>query len=262
MHPDPEVDRRKRVGWAERDVGVAYRIAPEMREMHEISATTFEECWPLFSNSCTTLNNDLAHGLVPYGDFLLQHDMRTPYQEYRRQLKMLLYQRPARRLVLKCPEHLWYLDSLLETFPDACIVWTHREPIETIASYSSMISLTRRTWTGRIDPPAIGEHITGRFEDGLTRAMRARDEADPARFFDVPFHEFVSDQLGLVSRIEDHFGIGHSDVDAHREWLAAKRADSRGSHRYHGATFGLKKRPIELRFAEYIDRYLRVRSAA
>ena len=93
------VDRRKRIGWAERDVGVAYRIAPEMREMHEISATTFEECWPLFSNSCTTLNNDLAHGLVPYGDYLLGHDMRTPYREYKRQLKMLLFQRPARRLL-------------------------------------------------------------------------------------------------------------------------------------------------------------------
>ena len=92
--------------------------------------------------------------------------------------------------------------------------------------------------------------------------MRVRDEADPARFFDVPFRDFVTDQLSVVSRIEDHFGLRHGDVDAHRAWLAAKRADSRGSHRYHAATFGLERRPIELRFEEYIDRYLRVRSAA
>ncbi len=262
VHPDPEVDLRKRISMAERDLAVAYRMAPEMREMHEVTATSYEECWPLFSNSCATLNNDLCHGLQPYGDYLLDFDMRWAYREYKRQLQMLLHREPARRLVLKCPEHLWYLDALLEVFPDACVVWTHREPIDCIASYSSMISLSRRMWAGRIDPAAIGEHITGRFETGLKRAMKARDDADPDRFYDVPFREFITDQVGIVSRLEDHFGLGHGDMAAHRQWLDAKRADSRGSHRYNAAMFGLKARPIELRFEEYIQRYLRVRTAA
>jgi hypothetical protein len=67
--------------------------------------------------------------------------MAWAYREYREYLQLLLSQRPADQLVLKCPENLWFLDALLEVFPDACVVWTHRDPYDTIASYCSLISM-------------------------------------------------------------------------------------------------------------------------
>jgi hypothetical protein len=63
---------------------------------------------------------------------------------YRKFLQMLTWQTEDRlsenglRWMLKCPFHLPYLTELVTAFPDATIVWTHRNPVECIASACSL----------------------------------------------------------------------------------------------------------------------------
>jgi len=255
-HADLERDRKARIKRIESDLFWAYKFAPEMAEVHEVRATTAEECWPLLSNTMNVVNFDIAHGLKPYGEWLMTQDMDWAYAEYRRMLQMLLWRLPAQQLVLKCPEHLWFVDSVLATFPDACIVWTHRAPFDCIASYSSMISLSRRTLQGRIVPPQIGPHITERFATGVTRAMAARTaHGDESRFFDVPFTELIKDRIGMVHRIEEHFGLERTDGPALQSWLDSERSDGRGKHRYEASMWGLERDVINTRFEDYIDRF-------
>ena len=255
-HADLERDRRSRIKRIESDLYWAYKFAPEMAEVHEVRATTAEECWPLLSNTMSVVNFDICHGLKPYGEWLMGQDMDWAYAEYRRMLQMLLWRIPARQLVLKCPEHLWFIDSILKVFPDACIVWTHRAPFDCIASYSSMISLSRRTLQGRIVPLEIGPHIADRFNTGVTRAMAARAaHGDESRFFDVPFTELVQDRIGMVHRIEEHFGLAQTDRALLQGWLDSERSDARGRHRYDAAMWGLEPEAINARFKDYIDRF-------
>ena len=255
-HPDFEQDRKNRIRRINLDLAFAYRVVPEMREVHEIKATTCEECWPLLSNTFSVVNFDICHGLADYGDWLNQQDMVWAYREYKRMLQMMLHRWPAEQLVLKCPEHLWFVDALMEVFPDACIVWTHRDPYDCVASYSSMISLARRTLQGSIHPPTIGAHITERFGQGVQRAMAARDRiGDESRFFDVGFNDLVDDRVGMVQRIEQHFGLEVSETALLQGWLDKKRADGRGRHRYDAAMWGLERDALHGHFAEYIDRF-------
>ena len=171
-------------------------------------------------------------------------------------LKMLLWRIPAKQLVLKCPEHLWELEPLLKVFPDACIVWTHREPFDCVASYSSMISLSRRTLQGRIDPPQIGAHIADRFHRGVTRAMAARDaHKDESMFFDVDFKTLIQDRTGMVGKIEQHFDLEPTDPALLHGWLDQKRADARGKHRYDAAMWGLEEDAINAQFSDYMSRF-------
>ena len=256
-HEDFEIDRRKRVRAAASDLSIVYRCAPEMAEMHAVSPTTSEECWPLFSMSFSALNMDISSGLRRYGDWLLEQDMSWPYREYRERLQMLLHRQPAEQLVLKCPEHLWFLDSLLEAFPDACIVWTHREPTACIASYCSMVSLNLRTVFGGYDGPEVGAHIAKRFHQGVSRAMAVRDRVGNERFFDADFRELVSDPMGMVERINSHFGL-NSSVEgraAMEAYLKTERKDARGKHRYDAARYGLEPSEIATMFSDYIDRF-------
>src|SRR5690606_21146255 len=97
--------------------------------------------------------------------------------------------------------HLWFIDDLLRVFPDACIVWAHRDPFTSIASYCSLISLQWRTLYGEIDTKRLGAHITDRFLQGAERAMAARARANPAQFFDVKFSELVRDPAGMACDI-------------------------------------------------------------
>ncbi len=255
-HDEPSRDRASRLRRARRDLTWAYRFVPEMEEMHEVRADTVEECWPLLANTYAVLNFDICHGLRPYGDWLMKQDMGWAYREYRRQLQLLLWRERVDQLVLKCPEHLWFLDSLLETFPDACIVWTHRDPLDSVASYSSLISLSRRTLQGRIDPHKIGPHIADRFQEGVSRAMAARlAHGEESRFFDVHFDDLVHDPVGVTNRVEEHFGLDPTDSRLLDDWLSKKRGDAPGRHRYVPEMWNLDHESIREQFAEYIAHF-------
>jgi hypothetical protein len=253
VHPDPVIDRERRLRVAQRDIDMAGVFTPEMHQIHHVTATTVEECWLLFTSTFAVLNFDLAHGNRKFGDWLLDYDMEWPYREYRRQLQLLLSVRPARQLVLKCPEHLWFADSLLKVFPDACIVWTHRDPFDAVASYCSMVTLVRRTLKGTIDPLRVGDHIATRFQQGVSRATAALDGSD--RVVHVRFEDLVRDPAAAVGRIEAHFGLEPTSVERLRAWLDAPRKDARGKHVYDPARYGLDAAAIHAQFADYIDRF-------
>jgi hypothetical protein len=256
--PDRPADREARQRTANLMLQAAYQAAPEMDKVHYIDVNTLEECWPLFANSFAVMNWELQSGMDGYGDWLMaEWDMRRPYQDYRQHLQALVHQTPAEQLVLKCPEHLWFVDALLDVFPDACIVWTHRDPYDTVASYCSLMSLQWRTLFGRIDRPQIGEFMERRLLVGIERAMAARARLDPARFFDVRFEELVADPAAVIRRMSNHFDLPvPEDHDARvTEYLGRKRADERGSHKYDGRLYGLDRGLLHERYAAYIEQF-------
>lgn len=258
---DPEEDRRVRIAKADRILWFAHRFAPEQSDIHEIRATTAEEDWALMAHTFAVLNYDFQGGLREFGDHLLSRDMTWAYQEFRRMLQVLLHQHPSNGLVTKCPEHLWFLDALLEVFPDACIVWTHRDPFPTLASYCSLISLSHRTYYGGFDPGELGAYMTERFAQGVERAMEVRERVGEDRFFDAPFEQTVQDPGGLVRQVCERFGLPWEDgpdgtMDKKvSEWLAADRSDKRGRHVYDGGRYGLDPVEVRARFQRYIDRF-------
>lgn len=252
---DPVGDARRRIRTANHLLRAAYLTTPEMRQVHEIKTATPEECWPLFCPSYTVLNWDLGVGASSYGDWLMGHDMRRSYQEYAQMLRLLLQQRPAEGLVLKCPEHLWFLDALLHEFPDACIVWTHRDPFASLASYCSLISLQWRTMYGHVDLLELGRHILRRFAEGVERAMEVRARVGEARFIDVDFRELVRDQHAIVDRITDRFGLPASPPEAVERYLNTERGDERGKHRYDASRYGLVREEVDERFQRYVERF-------
>lgn len=256
VHPDRAVDERRRIRTAEWMLRAAYMVAPEMVSVHEIRATTPEECWPLFYPSFASLNLDLSSGLDRIGQWLLESDLTPAYSFYERSLQVMANERPG-QLVLKCPEHLWFLDALFETFPDACVVWTHRDPVASVASYCSLISLNRRMLWGDVDNVKLGADVTQRFSQGVSRAMKARERWGEDRFFDLDFREFVRDQSGTVQRICKHFGLAHTATDqlAVQEWLGSDRADHRGAHVYSAEKYGLEEAEVRSHFTEYMDRF-------
>ncbi len=254
---DGAKDRRKRMADAAMILRLAYFIAPEQSEIHAIGVNTAEECWPLFFNDFAVLNYDLTAGFTDFGDWLMASDMTGPYQYYRRQLQLMAHWQPTEQFLLKCPEHLWFLKALTTVFPDACIVWTHRDPVASVASYSSLASLNYRMVYGRIDPEVIGAHTRQRFHLGVQRAMEARALLGEDRFFDVGFVDLVRDPLSMVRRIRAHFDLPQppGSQEAMAAFLANKRSDARGSHVYSAEQWGLDPAAVRAEFDDYIQRF-------
>lgn len=105
------------------------------------------------------------------------------YEQYRKFLQLLAYQTCPRAFegaeqlpwswMLKCPFHLPYLGALVEAFPDATIVWTHRNPVECIGSACSLYEtlMEMAVHEDSIDRKALGEAVLQYTEISLSKAM-------------------------------------------------------------------------------------------
>ena len=120
----------------------------------------------------------------------------------------------------------------------------------------------RRSLWGSIDPVRLGADITDRFHLGIQRALEVRERVGEERFFDVPFSEFVTDQVGMVGKICSHFDLEAADARRLEQWLQESRMDKRGAHKYSGDLYGLDAQAIYDRYAAYIERFsVRCRAA-
>ena len=253
---DLEADKAIRVKALGRILRLANLFVPELKSIKESSPHTPEEDWQLLVPSFHALTFELAYALGDYGRWLQSEaDMTWAYGEMKQRLQIILHQRPRQQLVLKCPDHLWFIDALLAVFPDSCIVQTHRDPVGCIASYTSMIALQERVLTGQIRWKALAQRLTSLFLAGAYRAHAARLRHDAGRFFDVPFEDLTRDPEGTVRRILDYFHIAAPSTRSVRTELTKPRADSPGSHRYSTERLGIDPEATRDKFRWYTNTY-------
>jgi hypothetical protein len=252
---NPEKDIEKRQRRAKLHLSVANFVVPEMKFIHEVRHDSLEECWSLFIPQFTVQNWEMTNKWPDYGRFIGQHDMKAAYQEYKKYLQVITHRVPKKKLILKCPDHLWHLDALLDVFPDACIVWTHRDPSKSIPSYCSLASLNWRLLYGQFEPKELGPYIENRFEVGIERALAVRAKVGEARFLDINFRTLLNEPVAAVNKITRYFDLLPVDEGKMEAYLNRDRPDNRGKHTYTADHYGLDSEAIKVRFKTYIDRF-------
>lgn len=241
---------------------IIYRIVtPELNKIHHTSATSLEECWMLFMPSYSVLNADYIFPAPAFGDSLLFGDMGPSYRRYAQQLGILSLSAPERTFVLKCPEHLWFLSELLEEFPTARVIWTHRDPAKAVPSYAAQVSLLGRQHNGAIDPKAVGERVRTRFHQGVERGTatceRARAGEFPgARITHLPYSELTADPARAIRRCYEDLGLEVTDRHDQRmrAFLAGPQHD-KNQNRYDASVYGFTAEGLRSEFADYMQRY-------
>ncbi|MCF8464358.1 MAG: sulfotransferase [Flavobacteriales bacterium] len=252
---NPQKDLSARIRKTKMRLALANFVVPEMKFIHEVRHNSLEECWSLFIPQFTIQNWDMTGRWPSYGKFLSQHDMKPAYEEYKKYLQVMVQRVPDKKLILKCPDHMWHLDALLSVFPDACIVWTHRDPSKSIPSYCSLASLNWRLLYGAFEPKELGPYIEERFIAGIERAMAVRDRVGDERFLDVNFKTLLTEPEAAVNRITSHFGLTPVNPKKMDAYLNRDRPDNRGKHNYTAEHYGLDKESIKLKFRDYIQRF-------
>ena len=178
------------------------------------------------------------------------------YTYYRTLLQMLDWQRPGDRWLLKAPAHMWAIDSLIDTFPDVSIVWSHRNPLACTASICSMTHMLMKDQV-EMSKQDLGPIVMNFYASSLERGLATRDQCDPARFIDVNHDDFVDDSMGTVERIYGHFElpIGTAASEALTAHIAANPKGQHGKHEYKLEDWGLSQQDVLNRFAPYIERF-------
>ena len=229
---------------------------PEFAKIHEVTADGPEECVQLLAHTLGGVQLGIEPLISPYREFFEKQDLRAPYAYYADLLRMLDWQRPGERWLLKSPAHLWALDVLVGMFPDACIIQTHRDPAQIIGSYCSMVAMLMR---GRdsVLPHEIGPAVLESLARSVERGMAARDKLDPACFVDVSYRQFVKDPLGAAERVYASFQLEWTPrtQSAMRKHIAEHPQNKHGAHKYTLADYGLDAGTVNRRFAAYIERF-------
>ncbi|MGE2834289.1 sulfotransferase family protein [Mycobacterium sp. SMC-4] len=224
---------------------------PDYTGLHYMTADEVEECWQLLRQSLHSVSYETLAHVPTYSQWLARQDWTPSYRRHRRNLQLIGLNDADKRWVLKNPSHLFALDALFATYPDALVIQCHR-PAETImASMCSLAQHTTAGWSNTFVGDVIGADSLETWSRGLERFNAVRAQHNPAQFFDMDYFEFVADPVGAVAGIYRHFGIEMTEA-AHAAMQASHEQSKQGprapKHTYSLADYGLTAEQVQERF--------------
>lgn len=204
--PQPRPPREQ---WAENPVyqqmaaGISQHHVenPEFMGVHYMDAGEVEECWQLLRQNIMSISYESLAYLPTYSQWLATQDWTPAYARHRRNLQVIGMNDPEKRWVLKNPSHLFALDALMATYPDALIVQTHRAPETIIGSMCSLAEHATPGWSETFTGETVGRTQLELWSRGLRDFDTARKHYDQKQFVDVDFDDLRADPAGVVERI-------------------------------------------------------------
>jgi hypothetical protein len=234
-------------------------ITPELDGAHLIRAESPEECMFMTASS---MQSRLYWNLAPVYSFMewYNHVDRTgKYVEYVEALSYLQKQYPGQRLVLKAPDHVDGLSELLDVFPEAIIVQTHREMIEQIGSYMSLGRITRSLAVRTLDTAREAEAVLQLTDSSIERNLAARLK-HPGMILDITYNALIADPLKCVETIYSRAKIPLSEEQRTnlKVYSQSNAKGKHGVHDYNLSSFGLNTDKLKMRYADYDAEFLRL----
>lgn len=239
---------------AELKIKEIYMRLPELHHIHEIKATAPEECNILMRHSFCSLYLASEWNLPRYAQWLVNHDMTESYRYYRKVLQLLLQHKPGHFPVLKCPSHLLNLAAILEVFPDANILWLHRDPVKSFPSYLNLLSVF---WGNKPADKRFVDFIFDYSLRAVETGMQVEKTVPSHRLQHVSYKELMKDPAAGIKTIYDTFDYPvTTGMDTKiRQWLEENARHKHGVHKYSPEKFGLDESRIREKFSGYIDRF-------
>ncbi len=262
--PPPEADSYDtdpRIRESEEALAGIDRLIPGFRKMHRMAARLPQEDVGMTSLEFTSMVFEAAFRLPSYTAwFHHEADLAPAYALHRRFLQVLQWRCPAERWVLKTPGHLWALENLMVEYPDACLVQTHRDPLQILSSLTSLLTTLRALASDRIDPHDIAREWSELNAQAYDASIDARESGliDPSRVIDIHFAEFRADPFASIRRIYEKFDIDYTPAADRlmRAYLETHSDEEHGRHTHAFEETGLdvgEARARVKRYQEYFD---------
>jgi hypothetical protein len=229
----------------------AHNENPDYTGLHYMTADEVEECWQLLRQSLHSVSYETLAHVPTYAHWLAKQDWTRPYRRHRKNLQLIGLNDADKRWVLKNPSHLFALDALFATYPDALVVQCHR-PAETImASMCSLAQHTTEGWSTTFVGAQIGQDSLETWSRGLELFNAERVKHDSAQFYDMDYFELIAAPVRTVEGIYNAFGI--EMTDAARKAMEGSDAESKQGprapkHTYSLEDYGLTTEQVKDRF--------------
>jgi hypothetical protein len=232
-----------RIGLAEALIQQITAAAAGLDAIHKMDPHAHDEDLLIVEQSFISTMPEAMMYVPSYGNYVLYADAGWVYDELLEYLQILQWQTPeraARRWVLKSPNHMLHVPVILNRFPTAVIVMTHRDISQVMGSWYSVAESLRRADSDADRMAENVAHWNQRWRAGMDVMARARVD-EPDRFFDVKYEDLLADPIAVAAAVHARglLPFGAADRQALGDWLEANRRDDRPSHVYALDEFGV-----------------------
>ena len=254
---DPASVEVRRAAWRETQKNRPHFEGFEALHLYDEDGS--DECHAFLQQSWGAVGLNNLYRVPQYFDWLLDGaDLAQTYRVHKRQLQCLQWRSERKPWALKYPNHLVALNEILQVYPGARFVMTHRDPVQVVASISKM------TWNlrGMCSAQPVDRHEVGRdmlhfIQRHIDRIMAFDAGANGSRVVHVDYYALIADPVGEMRRIHAGIGIATPDETARAVggWHAANPKNARGKNDYSLEQYGLDAAAVRDQFAPYIERF-------
>lgn len=229
--------------------------------MIEEGASSLAECGSdIMSMAFTSQQLYCFYGGERYRRHLLEGDHSAALRFHHAFLQHAQWGRSGQRWALKGSDHLLWLGELAAQYPDAMLVWTHRDLSQQLSSLVSVQAILRGITGHTLDEDGRRAVAQAGMElqcASFLKGMRAREAIGEDRFYDVSYHDMMADPVRTVARLYERFGLELSKEHATniRTWVRDNPPTKHGVHKHSPAEFGFEADDINRRFKEYVERF-------
>ena len=213
------------------------------------------ECTFILNQDFKALIWDMIMPTTAYGDWFLGADLTSAY-EYERKTLQVLQSRAPGTWSLKMPSHAVHIDALLRVFPDARIVWVHRDPFKVTESYLNMNELARSRILGaKLDVTTFVPSVLRQLRAHVDGPLRARARIGDDRFYDLHYKRLLRDPVPEMRALYEWAGDPLTPAVESRMagWLHRNPQHKFGRPSYELGRFGIGRADLEPIFDDYIS---------
>ncbi|TAL02854.1 MAG: sulfotransferase [Rhodospirillaceae bacterium] len=182
-------------------------------------------------------------------------DPRAQYRIHKMMLQNCQYARPKKYWVLK-GFHQQRMPALFETYPDARIVWVHRDPVQVTASRIMLVAELVEGLTGHVDWKELAAQQLEGARAGYKATLNDPMISDP-RIHHVRYQDFVADPVGTIRGFYEKSDVpfGPETETAMRDYLKNNKGDRYGKFKYSTDVIGVDVEALHAEFEPYRKRF-------
>ncbi len=227
-------------------------MAPGFFAIHPVEYLAPEEDILLLDISFLSTTPEATMHVPSYAAWLEKTDQSYAYEYAAKLMKLLQWQRPAKRWILKSPHHLEFLNIADKTFGELHFLWTHRDPCISIPSFLSMMSHSRALFSNDVSLEKVADHWVKKSTFILNKGIEYRKAQPQDRFHDINYYDLVDNAGSILEEI--YKGLGGIPDELMQQFIRTELENpprKYGVHQYSLGDFGLSKEDIEKRIVAY-----------
>jgi hypothetical protein len=259
----PETVATRRAAWVESRKN--HPTFEGFEALHLYDQDGSEECHAFLQQSYGAAGLNNLFRVPDYFDYLIDEaDLAATYRLHKRQLQLLQHGLEPKPWALKYPNHVIAMDAILEVYPDARFVMTHRDPVQVVASIAKMTFNLRGLRTERpVDPAEVGRDMRHFIQRHIDRIMAFDAGPHGHRVVHVDYYALVADPVGEMRKIHSGLGIETPDevAGAVGEWHRNNPKNARGKNEYTLEQWELSDAEIAGQYGAYMARFAISREA-